>query len=318
MRRRPAEWLPDGGAALVIGTVVFGAGGLAFVPDDAGAPGFTVDAEALEGVGPPAGGFSLPDALVGKQLITVHATEAAYVLRIDPAHRRELLAELDPIQGVLDASPGAGGGVPAAADDDEPDDPPPTAAERAGLAVGSLPSLWLALTIDAEPRLARHIDGMSMLVELALAGLIDAPAADALAVAVRRSGRPVLDGAAERIARRPPYATPHGTAWRLGAYVRALRPPDRRELVVDRLREAIDTRVAPDVRTALLVWLVKQDQILGRVASTAVSGDDPHRRRRLRRWSPALLAGSDRDARLRAYRVLTALVIQPVPSGTFG
>lgn len=89
------------------------------------------------------------------------------------------------------------------------------------------------------PRRVQYVDGMSMLLELALLGLLDAPSRDELIVAPHRLGRPALDGAADRIARDPEWAVPEGTTHRLGRYVRALRPADAPSRVTAATRQAI-------------------------------------------------------------------------------
>jgi hypothetical protein len=156
---------------------------------------------------------------------------------------------------------------------------------------------------------------MSMLLELALRGLLDAPSREALVVIDGDTGHAALDGARDRVARSPVYATPGGTAHRVGAYVRALRTTEDTAGAIAAVQDAVASRRADDPRTALLIWLVKQDQVLHRAAFPALFPGRPPRIRRELRWSPALDVGDDRDATLRAHRVLAALIIQPPHAG---
>jgi hypothetical protein len=323
--RRTADWLAPGAAGPVYGDLEVRAGGLFFVPETATAPSFSVPGPRLMRIGPGPAERARNAAIAGWHLIVVEDGDAAHLLKLHAADCSHLLRALvvEREREGLDAVPihdglGVGIGIePEAPAPEEPDVRPPTAAERAGLAVGSLPSRWLALTAAVDPGRVQYVDGMSMLLELALLGLLDAPSRDVLVVAGHRLGRPTLDGAADRLAREPDWAVPQGSARRLGRYVRALRSADSTAWVTTSLREAIRDRHAADARTALLVWLLRQDELLKRVVVPIVFGASTRDgRRALHGWVPGFDGFSERPAILRAHRVLTAVLIRSPP--TFG
>jgi hypothetical protein len=240
--------------------------------------------------------------------LKIPAVDCRELLSALLAERDRLGLGLIPVRDGLGTEAVAASAAPDALD--EPEDREPTVAERSGLAVGSLPSRWLALTANAQPRRTRFIDGVSMLLELALLGLLDAPSGEVLVVFERRLGRPTPDGAADRVARNPAWATPGGTAYRLGPYVRALRPPDRMDAVAVSVRQAMMGRHLPDLRTGLLVWLVRMDYDMKRVAFPVVFDGAPRQgRKAVFGWRPSLDLDLDPDpeAVRRALRVLRAM-----------
>lgn len=195
--------------------------------------------------------------------------------------------------------------------------PTPTPAERGGLSAASLPGLWLRLTAGANRRLCRHTDGMAMMLELALCGAIDAPNRREITLHPRPTGDPAADGALERLLDRdvvtdpPPY-----TASWLGTYVGLLDvDPSQAAMVRTQTREAFEEGPAHP-RAALLVWLVKQDYVFRRVAFPMVFDGGAWRGRRLmRRARPSIHVGDDREATMRAHRMLAATIVQPPPCG---
>jgi hypothetical protein len=62
-------------------------------------------------------------------------------------------------------------------------------------------------------------------------------------------------------------------------------------------------------RAALLIWLVKQDYEFRRVAFELLFEGDARRGRRLVRRSPAIHVGDDREATMRAHRVLRSVKV---------
>ena len=155
----------------------------------------------------------------------------------------------------------------------------PSPRERGALPLGSVPHSWLQATAGPGPRArTRHVDGMSMLLELAARGLIDAEQGSGLTVARGQTGNPALDGALERLRddAHPADAEP-AASW-LGAYAGELSVNG---MGADALRARVWDAIASggplDLRIALLVWLVKQDEMLGQAALAAIAGDGDRR-----------------------------------------
>jgi hypothetical protein len=194
--------------------------------------------------------------------------------------------------------------------------PPParrsaTAAERGALPVASLPHQWLRLTAGAPRRRCVYLDGVSMLLELAILGYVDV-AEGTLVVPKGVGPNAALIGALSRLVEDDDFPL-DVKALHLGAYVGGLGADavgvgDLR----DRVREMIVSRRSPDLRSALLVWMIKQDAIVWRVALPLLFADRMREgRRALRRTSPDLYSAADHETAGRAHRVLHALVIQP-------
>jgi len=198
--------------------------------------------------------------------------------------------------------------VPRTGDDDLAA-PGPTPVERAALAPDSLPGLWLRLTTGADRRRTRHTDGMSMLLELALCGALDAPTREMLVVHLRPAGDAAVGGARRRLEGRAVLADPRRAPWWLGPYVARLdADASHAQAVRAEARAAmLDAPAYP--RAALLVWLVKQDYEFRRVAFPLIFEDDARRGRRLVRRSPDIHVGDDPAATMRAHRVLAAVAV---------
>ena len=237
-----------------------------------------------------------------------------YAFRVPGSEARALLVAL--------AAERVASGVPAIAVETgvggrlvSPTPPPahqsPTAAERAALPVASLPYQWLRLTAAATRSRSVYLDGVSMLLELAVLGHIDV-AEGALVVAKGVGPNPALRGALARLAQDDDSPL-DVKALHLGAYVGGLGADavgvgDLR----DRVREMIVSGRSPDLRSALLVWMIKQDDTVWRVALPLLFADRSRpARRALRRTSPNLYSVADHETAARAHRALHALVIQP-------
>ena len=325
MPRFPAQWLPPGAFRAAPGELDVAGGGLTFRRAD-GVVLFAVAGRHLQRVGRGPQDMRLMAAVSRRHVIVIEGAGATYVVQVFGEDCRLLLDALvaarhDSGLAAVPVRDGRGRWVPpppgAPAPPSHPEDLPlPTPAEQQGLPIGTLPGAWLVITADAEPWRSRQIDGMSMLLELALRGVVDVPKrGEQLVVAEHRTGRGRSRRGGRSIATRGAYATPGATAHRLGSYVRALHPTDLPGPWIAAVREAIASRRAADPRTALLVWLVKQDQVLLRVALPVLFPGRQRGVRRALKWCPPLRVGDDREATLRAHRVLAATMIQPPPGG---
>ncbi len=325
MAWRPGEWLVPGTADAVPGMLEIDEGGLAFVKTPFARPLFAVSGSQLERVGPDSADRGLPEHVIAIEgaggavhRVRLEAEDCRWVVAVLVAERRHMGLPSIPVAVPVVDGDGVSGRRRPRPLEATAEDAPPSDAERAGLPMGSLPARWLAMTAGVEPRKARQLDGMSMLLELALRGCADAPTREALVVADRSTGHAALDGGRDRVAHRPDYATPGGTAHRLGAYVRALRTPESTAAAIAATRAAIEERHAGESRSALLVWLVKQDYVLHRIAFAILFPDNRRSDRRALRWSPDLHVDDDREATLRAHRVLAAIIIQPPATAGMG
>jgi len=207
--------------------------------------------------------------------------------------------------------------------------PAPTAAEQHALPISSLPHAWLRISTSVRrPSRGLYIDGLSMLLELALLGLLDVPPvvvsrgrreSGSLVDVGAQTGRSApLDGALERLRSiGEPIDARQATA-RLAPYVAALSVPAiGGKETRDRLRDAIIGDGPTDIRTALLVWMLKQDLVLGDVAREAIfPGRTAVTRRALRRAGPDCYALADHEVAAAAHRVLFATFF--IPRGTGG
>lgn len=200
----------------------------------------------------------------------------------------------------------------------------PSTVERETLPLASLPFVWLQVTHLLPRRGALpYLDGMALLLELALLGFADVPFTTGRTGRVRSGSRLVMgspevgnaamDGALERL---ETFETPldaQTAAVRIAPYVAALAP---RAAGVDvaraGLREATIGAGPTDIRTALLVWMLKQDSALGGLTVAAIfpkgSGVT---QRTLRHVGPDLYAFADDVEAAVAHRVLFALFRVP-------
>lgn len=149
-----------------------------------------------------------------------------------------------------------------------------------------------------------------MLLELALLGLIDAPEPGEVVVLSGSADDPRLDAALRQLGEPSERVEPDVAAVRLGRAVGA-SAVDALDVqaITARVRQAIVRNEAPDIRTALLVWLLKQDYVGGRAAFETLF---PRRAwivgRALRRIRPDLYAHGADDRAAAAHRVLYALL----------
>ena len=299
-----AELLGDEGT--VAGRLDVTGGGVAFLPSGPSG-GFAISTRALTRVGPLA---------PGSADLAVEAHGARHVLRIDPSAASAFVAALARERRAAEA-PEIALGTPDTprAGPPPPEDggvPKPTPAERGGLAPDSLPGLWLRLTAGVNRIWCRQTDGMSMLLELALCGAMDAPTRKQLVIHHRPTGDAAVDGALRRLQGRDVLADPPRAAWLLGPYVALLdADPSQAAAVRAETREAFEEGPAYP-RAALLMWLVKQDYVFRRRAFPLLFDDDVRRGRRLvRRSRPSIHVGDDRATTMRAHRVLASAIVQP-------
>jgi hypothetical protein len=297
-------------------------GGLAFSSPDGSA--VAIAATDLRRLGPPSGE---PPNVAGLDHVLVAdgvagGRAARHAFRLDAVDGHDLvlaLARERRCAGLPDIPivTGAGFAVVAPDADDEeavlPGLEPPSPSENVALPVSSLPHLWLRATAEAHRPSCRHVDGASMLLELAIRGLAESPARRELTIA-DGAQNDALRGALSRVAARMPIE-PRPAASLLGAYVSGL---DVRTTGADAARErllhAIVGREPTDLRTALVVWLLKQDYVLGQTAARAViPGPGREVRRALQGASPDLYARADPTVAARAHRMLYALILQPLP-----
>jgi hypothetical protein len=300
-----AELLDDGGP--VAGRLDVRGGGIAFLPRGPRG-GFAITTRGLTRVGPAARGS--PD-------IAIEGDGVRHVLRFDPASASAFVAALADERRAAEAPE-----IPLVTLDGRraPPQPPedgvvaePTLAERGGLAPDSLPGLWLGLTAGVSRIWCRHTDGMSMLLELALCGAIDAPTRHELVLSHRPTGDAAVDGALRRIDDRDLLMDPRGAASFLGPYVALLdADPSHAASVRAETREAFEEGPGYP-RSALLLWLVKQDYVFRGVAVPLLFDDARRGRRLVRRSRPSIHVGDDLAATMRAHRVLASLIVQPGP-----
>jgi hypothetical protein len=215
----------------------------------------------------------------------------------------------------------------------------PTRVERQALPISSLPFEWLQMTaVVPRPNspvwtatrsgsLLIYLDGVSMLLELALQGLVDVPPASrrrtkdkpVLIIGTEASGNAAFDGALSRLRAFDGPLEPQSAGIRLAPYIGALVVPavgarPRRETIQD----AIVGDGATDIRTALLVWMLKQDQVLGGGISEAIfSGHARAMRPALRRVNPDLYGLADHDVAAAAHRVLYSTLLPLAPAGVW-
>jgi hypothetical protein len=294
------------GEVVIAGRLDVRGGGVAFLPS-VPRGGFAISARALTRVGP---------AVPGSADLAVEADGARHVLRIDPAAAAGFLAALAwerRAAEVPDIALGMDvlGPAPPTAEDRALSAPTP--AERGGLAPDSLPGLWLRLTAGVNRTWCRHTDGMSMLLELALCGAMDAPTRRELVLHRRPTGDAAADGALRRLDDPGLLEDPRGAAALLGRYVALLdADPSDAAAVRAQARDAFMEGPASP-RSALLLWLVKQDSVFRGVAVPLIFEDARRGRRLMRRSRPSIHVGDDRAAAMRAHRVLMAVVVQPHP-----
>jgi hypothetical protein len=323
------QWLRDGGGAphrgsrlsraREVGRLSVAGGGIAFEPANAPSTGSGLTIAAPDLLRVASGDPSPVPSAVPTHTLAFQGLRAGwsaqYAFRVPGREADALLVAL--------AAERVASGVPAIAVETTvggrlvsptppPAHPSPTAAERATLPVASLPHQWLRLTAVATGSRCAYLDGVSMLLELAVLGHIDV-AEGTLAVAKGFGPNPALAGALRRLVEDDDLLPLEVRALHLGAYVGGLGADaagvgDLR----DRAREMIVSRQSPDLRSALLVWMIKQDALVWRVALPLLFADRMRKgRRALRRTSPDLYAAADRETAGRAHRVLRALVIQP-------
>lgn len=200
----------------------------------------------------------------------------------------------------------------------------PTSLERDALPIASLPFGWLQMTASL-PRQGAipYLDGMSMLLELALRGLVDVPtttgrgnrdtAGSILVVGAEAADNPTLDGALERLRAFGSPLHAQSAAIRLAPYVASLVVPTvGAEDGRTRARDAIVGGGATDIRTALLLWMLKQDLVFGAFTIAALFPKPTGvTRRALRRVGPDFYALADHEVAATAHRVLFALFRMP-------
>ena len=207
-------------------------------------------------------------------------------------------------------------------------DPPPTLAEQQALPIGSLSYAWLQVTASMRRNAMGHyLDGVSMLLELALRGLVDAPpvagprrrskSGSDVVVEAAITENAALDGALERLRSFGDPLEAEAAAVRLAPYVAALTVAlVGVEQTRARVTEAIVGDGATDVRTALFVWMLKQDLALGDFARKAIF---PRRtgvtRRALRRVGPNFYALTGHETAEAVHRVLFATFLYPRVGG---
>ncbi len=200
------------------------------------------------------------------------------------------------------------------------DVPAPTPAEQHALPIGSVPYAWLQMTSSMRRHeMGFYLDGVSMLLELALRGLLDVPAVaesrgrsrsgSAVVVGAAISDGAALDGALERLLSFGEPLEAQSAAARLAPYIGALAVPSVGAAETRaRVADAIVGDGATDVRTALIVWMLKQDAELG---ARAFPGAFPRSvavtRRALRRARPTFNDPAEHE--VAAYRVLFATFI---------
>ena len=207
---------------------------------------------------------------------------------------------------------------------------PPTGDEREGLPIGSLPHAWLRMSASVDRTWqGLHIDGVSMLIELALRGLLDVPPVAGsrgtresgvhVVVAAPIGDNAALDGALERLRALSEPLTAVDAAVRIAPYVAALAVS---AIGVEQTRARVEGAIvgegATDIRTALLVWMLKQGVVLGDFAREEIfPGPTEVTRRALRRARPNFYTLAEYEVAAAAHRVLfaIALVLRPIYPG---
>ena len=205
----------------------------------------------------------------------------------------------------------------------------PTAEERQELPIGSLPHAWLQMTASMRRHeMGHYLDGVSMLLELALRGLLDVPpvagwggrskSGSDVVVGAAISTNPALDGARKRLRSFGEPLEARSAAARIAPYVAALAVPSVGvEEMRARITEAIVGDRATDVRTALIVWLLKQDPALGDFARKAIfPGRTAVTRRAVHAATPDLYAEGEYEVTAAAHRVLFATLTVFIPGPT--
>jgi hypothetical protein len=300
-----------GGERPVAGRLDVRGGGVAFVPS-AGSAGFAIAPAELRWVGPATPrGDAIPSAATTQRLMLV-GPSVRRVVRVDANAGWDLvraLADERNARGLADIPIATAGGIVVSPPGAPPGPgaPEPDPSERRALPAGSLPDLWLRLTAGASRARALHVDGTSMLVELALAGPLDVTVAGSLRLDGSMTGNAALDGAIRRIEGRRPSGPPFDVAGWLGAYVGGLEVDQGGDGEARRrAREAPAAAAPPDPRAAALVWLVAQDAAMGAVAAPSLSTDGPDARSPGR--PPPVEVHGDAAATARVGRVLVATV----------
>ena len=122
-----------------------------------------------------------------------------------------------------------------------------------------------------------------------------------------------LDGALERLRSFGEHPQAQSAAVRIAPYVAALAVASvGAEQWRARITEAVVGDGATDVRTALVVWMLKQDVALGGFARRAIfPGRTAVTWRALRRAAPNFYAEAEYEVAATAHRVLFATVATP-------
>ena len=196
---------------------------------------------------------------------------------------------------------------------------PPTGDECQALPIGSLPHAWLQMSASVHrARMGLQIDGVSMLLELALRGLLDVPPVAGsrgttksgvnVVVAAPTGHNAAVDGALERLRALSEPLTANAAAARIASYVAALAVSAIGvEQTRARVEDAIVGEGATDIRTALVVWMLKQEVALGDFPREEIFPGRPAvTRRALRRARPNFYAVADDEVAAAAHRVLFA------------
>ena len=201
--------------------------------------------------------------------------------------------------------------------------PPPTAAEHSALPADSLPYAWLQITNSLRRnRNGHYMDGVSMLVELSIRGLLDVPSVERVrgraksgsdvVPSTASSQNAALDGALTRLRSRGEPLEATRAAVFMAPYVAVLSvsatgADDARA----GLREAIVGEGPADLRSALLVWLLKMDLGTGDFARRAIfPGRTQVTPRAVRRASPNFYELADHEVAHAVHRVLFAAIPQ--------